>query len=118
MSLAAEAPAIVPFEMKEALSLGQDTALTCNVLRGDLPLEISWHVDGAAADGVRGARVISAGPRMSILTLQAVGADSSGVYKCTASNDVGEATHSAQLTVKGWWNCRPAGVGLANFLST
>ena len=91
----------MPFEMKEALSLGQDTALTCNVLRGDVPLAISWSVDGDPVDGLRGARVISAGPRMSILTLQAVGADSSGLYTCTAENAVGQDARSTQLTVKG-----------------
>ena len=92
---------IVSFAVGGALSLGQDTALTCNVLLGDLPLTISWTLDGASVDGLSGVRVISAGPRMSILTLQAVGADHSGMYMCTAGNEVGEATHSAQLTVKG-----------------
>ena len=101
MSPAAEAPAIVPFAIEGALSLGQDTALTCNVLRGDLPLSISWSLDGRGVDQLSGARVISAGPRMSILTLQAVGADHSGLYTCTAANAVGKATHSARLSVKG-----------------
>ncbi|KAF0295703.1 Titin [Amphibalanus amphitrite] len=95
-----KAPAIVPFELKEALRLGQDTALTCNVLRGDLPLTITWEVNGGAVDDLRSARVISAGPRMSILTLRSVGGDTGGLYTCTAENAIGRATHSVRLTVK------------------
>lgn len=100
-SPSAEAPEIVPFSMDAPLSVGRDAALTCTVYRGDTPLSIVWTVDGGPVSALPGVRVLAAGSRTSLLTIESVGAAHSGEYTCTASNAVGEAAHSAYLAVKG-----------------
>ena len=64
-------------------------------------MTIEWTFDGRPVEAMAGVRVIPGGSRNSFLTVESVGADHSGVYTCTATNAVGEASHSARLTVKG-----------------
>ena len=83
------------------LSTGDDAALTCHASKGDTPMTISWTFDGRPVADDAGVQVVSVGRRTSVLSIQSVGADHSGQYTCTATNAVGEAQHSARLTVKG-----------------
>ena len=96
-----ESPEIIPFSMDAPLSTGRDAALTCSVAKGDTPMTIEWTFEGRPVGGDTGIRVLSAGPRTSFLAIQAVGATHSGVYTCTATNAIGEASHSARIIVKG-----------------
>ena len=96
-----EAPEIVPFSMDTPLSTGRDAALTCSVAKGDTPMAIKWTFNGQVVTADMGVLVLLAGSRTSVLTIESVGAAHSGEYTCTATNAVGEATHTAQLTVKG-----------------
>ena len=99
--MTADAPEIVPFSMEGPLTTGQEAALTCRASKGDTPMELSWTFDGRPVAGDAGVQVFSVGRRTSVLSIQSVEADHSGLYTCTASNAVGEAQHSARLTVKG-----------------
>ena len=89
--------------MDTPLSTGRDAALTCSVAKGDTPMTIEWTFEGrpVGMGSDMGIRVLSAGPRTSFLAIQSVGAAHSGIYTCTATNAVGEASHSARITVKG-----------------
>ena len=87
--------------LEAPLSKGEEAALTCRASKGDTPMTISWAFDGRPVAGDAGVQVFSVGRRTSVLSIQSVEADHSGLYTCTATNAVGEAQHSARLTVKG-----------------
>ena len=87
--------------MDGPLSKGRDAALTCSVAKGDTPMTIEWTFEGRPVADLNGVRVISGGSRVSLLTIESVGAEHSGLYTCMAKNAAGKASHSARLTVKG-----------------
>ena len=64
-------------------------------------MTLTWTIDGLPVSPGDGARVLQAGSRTSIITVEAVADRHSGVYTCTATNAAGTAAHSARLTVKG-----------------
>ena len=98
----AEAPELMPFSVEAPLSVGRSATLVCNAFRGDPPLTLVWSRNGRPVEaGTAGVRVVDAGFRTSVLTIEAVTAGDSGEYTCTATNEVGEASHTARLTVKG-----------------
>ena len=101
MRASAEAPEIIPFSMDAPLSTGRDAALTCSVAKGDTPMTIKWTFEGRPVTSGMGVLVLPAGSRTSFLSIESVEAAHSGQYTCTASNAVGEASHTARLTVKG-----------------
>ena len=96
-------PEVVLFSdaLEAPLSTGEDAALTCRASKGDTPMTITWTFEGRPVTSDMGVKVISAGFRTSFLTIQSVGAAHSGEYTCTVANDVGNASESARLTVKG-----------------
>ena len=98
-----EAPELFPFAVEAPLSVGRSATLVCNAFRGDPPLTLTWSQDGRPISDAAGARVVDAGFRTSVLTIEAVTAGHSGEYTCTATNAVGDASHTARLTVKGQW---------------
>ena len=87
--------------MEGPLSTGEDAALTCRVSKGDSPLTLEWTVNGQPVNTDMGVLVLRAGSRINLLTIESVGAAHSGLYTCTATNAVGEASHTTRLTVKG-----------------
>ena len=87
--------------MEGPLSTGEDAALTCRASKGDAPLTLEWTFEGRPITADMGVLVLRAGSRTSFLSIESVGAAHSGEYTCTATNAVGEASHTARLTVKG-----------------
>ena len=87
--------------MEGPLSTGEDAALTCRVSKGDSPLTLEWSFNGRPVTDDMGVLLIQAGSRISVLTIESVAAGHSGLYRCTATNAVGQASHTARLTVKG-----------------
>ena len=96
-----EAPELMPFSVEAPLSVGRGATLVCNAFRGDPPLTLAWSQNGRPVSGTAGARVLEAGFRTSVLTIEAVTAAHSGEYTCTATNAVGKVSHTARITVKG-----------------
>ena len=86
--------------MDAPLSTGSDAALTCSVAKGDTPMTIEWTFEGRSVTPDMGVLVVRAGSRISVLTIESVGAHHSGEYRCTASNAVGNSSHTATVTVK------------------
>ena len=101
MPASTEAPEILPFSMDTPLSTGRDAALTCSVAKGDTPMTIEWTFESRPITDDMGVLILRAGSRTSFLSIESVGAAHSGEYTCTATNAVGEASHTARLTVKG-----------------
>lgn len=100
-----EPPLISPFNFDD-LKEGQRTSISCNVMSGDLPISISWLKDSLPIPqhlNITPMRV----KFLSNLIFEELKEEHSGLYSCTASNEVASSTYSAQLSVKG--NCLPTG---------
>ena len=100
--LIAVPPQIMPFSFGEgSLTSGQPVAIQCTVLEGDMPLTLRWAFHGKELSSQMGISIIKAGPKMSLLTIDAVAAGHSGDYTCTASNSAASVNFTATLAVNG-----------------
>ena len=70
---------------------------------GDLPLQITWSLQGHRVQGGSKTGISTApmGPRASFLSIQSVNNQHSGVYTCTARNSAGFSSYSTNLIVNG-----------------
>ncbi|XP_015591639.1 Down syndrome cell adhesion molecule-like protein Dscam2 isoform X45 [Cephus cinctus] len=95
------APQIASFSFDdEAANAGDMATLQCAVVKGDLPLEISWSLNARLIDSDYPDVLVSrSSKRASTLTIDSVAARHAGEYSCTASNQAGSVTHSATLSV-------------------
>ena len=104
----AEPPQIVPFSFGSSLdddgavlNRGDYAHLTCIVRSGDLPVSLSWSLQGEVISSELGISTGQMGPRASILSIEAVDYRHRGRYICTARNAAGTDVHSAELRVNG-----------------
>lgn len=100
-------PKIVPFYYQEENIIeGHLARVSCIVSRGDLPLQLHWEKDGVEiSSGINSVEIKSFDEHSSILSISSVSTNNNGLYTCVANNAVGMARHSAQLIVKGNWDC-------------
>lgn len=77
------------------------TLTTCAVIKGDLPIEIFWSLNGKSIETVDGINTIKTKQRVNQLSIDDVQAHHSGEYTCTARNRAGNTTFSAYLRVNG-----------------
>ena len=100
-----EPPQIVPFSFgKEVFDEGEYAQISCIVSSGDLPLKISWSLQGSDSEKAGGGRGITTAPmgsRASFLSIDSVGSMHGGKYTCTARNKAGVASFSTSLGVNG-----------------
>ena len=75
--------------------------VSCIVQSGDLPISITWSLKGDVISSEPGLMTAQIGQRASILSIESVGYRHSGTYTCTARNDAGTASTSAELKVNG-----------------
>ena len=75
--------------------------VTCNVRRGDLPLSISWSLEGDTISSEPAITTTMIGTRTSILMISSVGYRHSGKYTCIAKNNAGMTFESTRLKVNG-----------------
>uniref|UniRef100_A0A4W4DS57 Ig-like domain-containing protein n=1 Tax=Electrophorus electricus TaxID=8005 RepID=A0A4W4DS57_ELEEL len=95
--------------MEGRLLEGSDVRLSCKSADGSEPINYKWE------------RVLDKGKNADlrnpeIVTLRNLTQESSGAYRCTASNDVGEESCIIEVTMQCKWSCRvgpspPAGWG-------
>lgn len=72
------------------------------VMKGDIPLTITWSLNGAPIiNDENGMSVVRMSPRLSSLSIEAINAVHRGVFKCIASNVGGESEYSTELKVNG-----------------
>lgn len=92
----------MPFEFGgEPINSGDMVIVSCAVTKGDLPLEISWLLNGKSVGDVIGITVDGSRKRVSQLTIESVSAEHAGEYTCLAKNKAGSTTFSATLNVNG-----------------
>ena len=78
-------------------------SVPCSILKGDMPMDISWAFNGVPIDTSRDASitVTRISKHLSTLSIDGVSARHAGEYACSASNLAGSVSRSATLTVNG-----------------
>lgn len=86
----------------EPVSSGESITVSCSVLKGDLPIEISWALNGETIRRSRSdINIVATSRKNSILTIESVAAIHAGEYTCSASNIAGATSQTATLAVNG-----------------
>lgn len=73
----------------------------CMVTKGNIPVNITWFLNGKPIQEVRGVTVTKIGHKSSSLSIDSVASTHTGVYTCFASNQAGHANYSTELAVNG-----------------
>ena len=95
-------PDISPFSFSsDVVNEGIYAQVSCIVQSGDLPITITWSLKGDVISSEPGLMTAQIGQRASILSIDSVGYRHSGTYTCTARNEAGVASSSAELKVNG-----------------
>lgn len=99
----AVAPQIAPFAItEEPANWGDSISVVCAILKGDLPIEITWALNGEPIGRDRSdINIVATTRKNSILSIESVAARHAGEYTCSASNKAGATSHSSVLTVNG-----------------
>nr|XP_031842375.1 Down syndrome cell adhesion molecule-like protein Dscam2 isoform X1 [Nomia melanderi] len=96
------APQIAPFSIgDEPANWGEAVSAVCTVVKGDLPIEMAWALNGEPITVKNHAdiSISSTGKRVSLMTIEAVSDRHAGEYTCTASNTAGATSYSTTLAV-------------------
>ncbi|XP_060820249.1 cell adhesion molecule Dscam2 isoform X44 [Bombus pascuorum] len=96
------APQIAPFTISdEPANWGEAVSAVCTVVKGDLPIEVAWALNGEPITNKNHGDITiqSTGKRVSLMTIEAVSGRHAGEYTCTASNAAGATSYSASLAV-------------------
>ncbi|XP_043581122.1 Down syndrome cell adhesion molecule-like protein Dscam2 isoform X13 [Bombus pyrosoma] len=96
------APQIAPFTISdEPANWGEAVSAVCTVVKGDLPIEVAWALNGEPITNKNHGDITiqSTGKRVSLMTIEAVSGRHAGEYTCTASNAAGATSYSAILAV-------------------
>lgn len=97
-------PKIQPFTFgEESREEGDTTSVQCLILNGDLPMNITWLINGRAIseDEFPEISVSQNGRRISMLAIEAVKHRHAANYTCLAVNAAANASYSAELKVNG-----------------
>ena len=117
-----EPPSIVPFNFgQESVNEGEYAQISCIVRSGDLPLTITWSLQGDVQSNERvegqepGIQTAAMGSRASFLSIDSVSHRHSGEYTCLARNEAGTTSFSARLRVNGNLGGRGRGEAQENY---
>ena len=97
-------PHIQQFKFGEALQQGDRVSVQCVVVKGDVPLQITWFKDGQQLTNVRNINGISIQQQnvyTSSLMVASVQREHSGTYTCISENAGGQDTVNDTLKVLG-----------------
>lgn len=93
---------MLPFEFgDEKFNSGDTISVACSVVKGDMPLNITWLLNGKRVGQYDGVVVNMVNKKLSTLSIDSVSAEHTGVYMCRAENVAGTASYSAELRVNG-----------------
>lgn len=93
----------MPFSFGEdPLNVGESTAVNCMITKGDLPLNITWTLnDNPLISGNDGITLTRMSARLSALTIESIGGEHRGLFKCIASNAAGSVGLESELKANG-----------------
>lgn len=94
-------PQIHPFTFDETVNSGDYVTVTCAATRGDIPINITWTLNGRRFDIFDQITTVSMNQRGNQLTIESAQAHHTGEYLCSARNLVGVAKYSSYLNVNG-----------------
>lgn len=96
-------PKIKPFTFGDTpVFAGQSAQVTCSVLEGDYPFELSWAVNDEPRDVFKpGVSVVKIGTKTSLLSIDNTDYIHRGNYTCNVMNHAGNASYTASLNVHG-----------------
>lgn len=83
------------------MNTGDMASATCTVNKGDLPVSISWSLNGEPIRNAFGVSISLISKRASYLSIERIAADHSGRFTCHAKNAAGETHYSTTLRVAG-----------------
>ncbi|XP_052873092.1 cell adhesion molecule Dscam2 [Anopheles cruzii] len=97
-------PKIAPFSFgDDPMNYGESASVTCNVISGDLPIEIEWFFNGQPLTRYRHQlaklNVADFGKRTKALSIDEVDARYAGVYSCRATNVASSVEYANELIV-------------------
>lgn len=98
------APLITPFSSDENVNVGDTLGLFCQVSKGDPPIFIKWsYRDFNDSRGINTIQISTKriSGKASLLSITNASAPHSGTYTCTATNNAGSTSYSANITVNG-----------------
>lgn len=94
-------PKLNPIASHTVLNVGERASLTCTVIKGDLPLTITWNKDGHPLKSKMHSTITQVDQFNSILVIDSVSPQHNGNYSCVARNPVAEETIMQHLMVNG-----------------
>uniref|UniRef100_A0AAR5PM90 Down syndrome cell adhesion molecule-like protein Dscam2 n=1 Tax=Dendroctonus ponderosae TaxID=77166 RepID=A0AAR5PM90_DENPD len=93
-------PRITPFYFEDnPVHEGSFAQITCLVPEGDLPIKITWTLNGHHVDTFSEILVTKVGKRTSLLTLESVSHSVAGNFSCWAKNMAAEDSFTTELQV-------------------
>lgn len=94
-------PKLAPLPTNEPLYPGDFFQLTCNVVHGDSPYNITWYFNDEPVGHIDGVNIMWASKRTSLLNIDSVRDIHDGNYTCVGSNSAGQSRVTSVLSVKG-----------------
>ncbi|XP_043494046.1 Down syndrome cell adhesion molecule-like protein 1 homolog isoform X2 [Polistes fuscatus] len=95
-------PQLLPIAFNtEVANWGDFVSVPCSILKGDMPMDISWSFNGVPIDTSKDTAITISkiSNHLSTLSIDSVSARHAGEYACSASNLAGAVSRSATLTV-------------------
>lgn len=71
------------------------------VTKGDIPVNMTWLLNGKHVEGIQGISIVKIGHKSSGLSIDGVASIHSGTYTCSVANQAGHANYSSELAVNG-----------------
>lgn len=95
-------PKLNPFQSTVLqLNVGDRASLTCSVIKGDLPITITWRKDNRIIDASQHISIKQVDHYNSILVIDNLGPDHTSNYSCKVRNSAAEVEISQSLLVNG-----------------
>lgn len=93
----------MPFHFgDDSFNSGDSTAVQCMIVKGDLPIQIHWTLNGQPiVNELDNMQVMRLSPRLSSLSVDSIDGRHRGVFRCIASNLAGRAETDSILKVNG-----------------
>nr|XP_032292768.1 Down syndrome cell adhesion molecule-like protein Dscam2 isoform X16 [Drosophila virilis] len=93
-------PKLAPLPNNSPLYVGDYYQVTCAVVHGDAPFNITWYYNGQPAGQLPGVSILMHGRRSSSLNIESVQGGHAGNYTCMGANGAGHTIAETKLSVK------------------